>query len=120
MSNNIKVGERLLVDQYCYNQPGNNTLNYKEIAMEVEDRLEMLGNLAQDLKQKEDVVNLPSHYRQGKIEVLDFIQDQNMNFLEGNVIKYTARYKYKNGLQDLLKAEFYLKRLIKEIQEKAK
>ena len=56
----------------------------------------------------------PAHYRQGKIEVSDFIVDQNMGFLEGNIIKYVCRYKHKNGTEDLKKAEWYLKKLINE------
>lgn len=50
----------------------------------------------------------PSHYKQGNIEVIDFILDQKFNYLEGNVIKYISRYKYKNGLEDLNKARWYL------------
>jgi len=44
--------------------------------------------------------------------VIDFILDQNFNYLEGNIIKYVSRYKYKNGLEDLKKAHWYLERLI--------
>jgi hypothetical protein len=55
----------------------------------------------------------PNHYKQGNIEVIDFILDQKLNYLEGNVIKYLSRYKKKNGLEDLHKAEWYLKELIK-------
>jgi len=54
----------------------------------------------------------PQHYRQGNIEVIDFILDQNFSYLEGNIIKYVSRYKYKNGLEDLKKAHWYLERLI--------
>jgi len=56
----------------------------------------------------------PSHYRQGNIEVIDFILDQKFSYLEGNVIKYISRYKYKNGLEDLNKARWYLDLLIEE------
>lgn len=61
-----------------------------------------------------DVVNKPKHYTQGKIEVIDFITDQNLNFTEANVVKYVCRYKYKNGLEDLKKAKWYLEYLIKQ------
>jgi hypothetical protein len=54
----------------------------------------------------------PSHYKQGDIEVIDFILDQKFNYLEGNIIKYVSRYKTKNGLEDLKKAEWYLRELI--------
>jgi len=63
-----------------------------------------------------DPVNNPSHYTQGKIEVLDFILDQDLPYLAGNIVKYICRYRYKNGVEDLQKAEFYLKRLIKELK----
>jgi len=62
-----------------------------------------------------DPVNNPSHYTQGKIEVLDFILDQDLPYLAGNIVKYICRYRFKNGVEDLQKAEFYLKRLIKEL-----
>jgi len=62
-----------------------------------------------------DPVNNPSHYTQGKIEVLDFILDQDLPYLAGNIVKYICRYRFKNGVEDLQKAEFYQKRLIKEL-----
>jgi len=55
----------------------------------------------------------PTYYQKG-IETTDYIVSHNMNYVEGNIIKYVTRYKEKNGLQDLLKAEWYLNRLIKE------
>ena len=41
----------------------------------------------------------PKHYKQGKIEVIDFILDQKMGYLESNILKYICRYKLKNGLE---------------------
>lgn len=64
-----------------------------------------------------DNVNKPNHYTQGGIEPIDYILANDMNFLEGNVIKYVTRYKHKNGLEDLRKAEFYLKKLIEGLAE---
>jgi hypothetical protein len=61
---------------------------------------------------KNDVINSPSHYTQGGIQPIDYIEANNMDFLEGCIIKYITRYKYKNGLQDLKKAKNYLDRLI--------
>ncbi len=61
----------------------------------------------------EKVIN-PSHYRQGNIEVIDFILDQKFNYLEGNIIKYVSRYKFKNGIEDLNKAKWYLDLLTEE------
>jgi len=61
---------------------------------------------------EEDKIN-PSYYKKG-IETTDYIQSHELGFLEGNIIKYVTRHKHKNGLEDLLKAEWYLNRLIKE------
>ena len=55
----------------------------------------------------------PQHYQQGNIQVLDFITDQKFSYLEGNIVKYICRYKTKNGLEDLEKAQYYLTELIK-------
>jgi hypothetical protein len=67
--------------------------------------------------QKPDMVNNPPHYTTGKIEVLDFILDQKLDYLPGQVVKYICRAKHKGArLQDLKKAEFYLKRAIKELE----
>ena len=63
-----------------------------------------------------DKIN-PSYYRKGKIEVGDFILDQKMSYLEGSVIKYLTRWKEKNGIEDLEKAEWFLQKLMK-IEEK--
>ena len=61
-------------------------------------------------------VNSPSHYKQGEIECVDAIEaaigDGFVDYLQGNIIKYMWRYKYKNGIEDLKKASWYLNRLI--------
>ena len=71
-----------------------------------------------------DMVNHPSHYKaKNGMEVIDVIEAFTAN-LEGyeathtgNVIKYICRWKEKNGLEDLRKAQWYLNRLIKNIEE---
>ncbi len=63
-----------------------------------------------------DIINYPEHYTKG-IEVIDYIMSKEFDFLEGNVIKYVSRYKYKNGLEDLKKARFYLEKLIKRMEK---
>ena len=70
-----------------------------------------------------DPVNHPSHYTDGKIEVLDFILDKQLDFLLGNVVKYVCRAGKKSAdteIEDLRKAAFYLNRKIVELKEKAK
>ena len=59
-----------------------------------------------------DKIN-PKYYRRG-IEVADFIEEYEMNYFEGNVIKYVCRHREKNGLEDLQKAKWYLERLIRK------
>ena len=66
---------------------------------------------------KNEKIEHPSYYNQGKIEVIDFIEDQNLGFHEGNAIKYICRHKYKNGLEYLKKAKWYIDRLI-SLEEK--
>jgi len=68
-----------------------------------------------------DAVNHPSHYNVGKIEVIDFIEDNRLNFNLGNAVKYIARCQYKLGgskrIEDLQKAIFYLNRQIASWQK---
>lgn len=55
----------------------------------------------------------------GGIEPIDFIVSNDMNFLEGNVIKYVYRYPFKGGLEALFKARTYLDWLIEEEEKKS-
>lgn len=58
-------------------------------------------------------VEHPSHYNVGKIEVIDAIEDWQLDFHLGNVVKYCARAKHKGReLEDLRKAQWYLSRAI--------
>jgi len=70
------------------------------------------------MKTKEDMVNNPSHYNQAGVEAIDAIRAATGEgfeyYLQGNIMKYLWRYRYKNGLEDLKKAEWYLKVLIEE------
>lgn len=71
-----------------------------------------------ELPKQEDVINHPSHYTRGKIEVIDFIEDQQLPYHLGNVIKYIARAGYKGDkLEDLKKARWYLDRYIKGVMQ---
>lgn len=73
-----------------------------------------------------DAVNHPAHYTQGKYEVIDVIEDATKH-LSGikavclaNILKYVLRFQYKNGLQDLQKAKWYLEKLMKEVEKDEK
>ena len=66
----------------------------------------------------EDTVNHPSHYTDGKIEVIDFIEDKQLNFHRGNAVKYIARAGKKDKskeIEDLQKAVWYLNREISRL-----
>ena len=74
------------------------------------------NKLSELVMKKHDAVNHPPHYTRGKIEVIDFIEDQQLPYHLGNVIKYVARAGYKgNKLEDLKKARWYLDRYINEV-----
>lgn len=73
------------------------------------------------IAQPVDNVNNPSHYKQGKYETIEIIDDIIGNeysaYYVGNIVKYISRYKHKNGLEDLKKARWYLNRLIDRMEE---
>lgn len=64
-----------------------------------------------------DVIEKPRHYNMGQFEVVDIIEDkltadQFLGYCMGNVYKYTMRFQYKGGVEDLAKARWYLDRAI--------
>jgi hypothetical protein len=63
-------------------------------------------------------INHPQHYggADNPYEAIKVIEAYQMNFLEGNVLKYLLRYKKKNGLEDLKKSLWYLERIIANIE----
>ena len=73
----------------------------------------------------DDRVNSPSHYTSGRIEAIEIIEDAVKDaptpgkaVLQAQVLKYILRVWLKdNPLEDLKKAEWYLKRLIKKLEE---
>lgn len=75
-----------------------------------------------------DAVNSPNHYTQGRFEVIDVIEDAVVGadpfeaVCQANIIKYTLRYRHKNGVEDLKKARWYLDKLIsvKEVSSNVK
>ena len=77
------------------------------------------------IKTFDDVQN-PQHYTDSRIEVIDYIEDKNLGFCLGNVVKYVSRAGKKQSadktskekmIQDLKKARWYLDRRIREIEE---
>jgi len=78
-----------------------------------------------DKEDSEDKVNHPSHYTSGKIEVIDFIEDQKLGFCLGSAVKYICRAGKKKSegmsvkekaIQDLKKAVWFIQRRIYELE----
>ena len=70
-----------------------------------------------------DPVNNPSHYNTGGIECIDAMEamlstEEFIGYLRGNGLKYRWRFRYKNGMEDLRKAEWYEKKLLTFVIEK--
>jgi len=69
----------------------------------------------------EDNIN-PSHYQKGEIEVIDFILDQDMDYLTASAIKYLCRRKFKHKgegqVDDLRKARWFIDKLIDKLMDK--
>ena len=106
--------------------------DYKHRISDFNDRInEVCVNMADSISEKitqfsNDNVNRPSHYTDGKIEVIDYIEDKKFGFCLGNAIKYISRAGKKHSagmskkekeVEDLNKAIYYIQRRIKEIEE---
>lgn len=70
---------------------------------------------------KEVEVDHPKHYNTGKIEIIDFIEDQNFGFNDGNAVKYIARHLHKGTpTKDIEKAIWYLNRHLNNLRKEQK
>lgn len=80
-------------------------------------------NVAKENTIMNDNVLHPAHYNQSGIECIEAIKDATVGktgieaFCVGNAIKYLWRYEKKNGLEDVKKAQFYINRLIQELEQ---
>ena len=88
-----------------------------------EDLIEVIETATPPKSRKRDMVNNPIHYGTGDIECIDYIQDflteeEYIGYLRGNIAKYLHRWRYKNGLEDLKKSEWYGAKLIKLMENK--
>ncbi len=77
-------------------------LNTKDITQNNKDDSEQIGG---------------DHYSKRKIQPIDYIIANKMNFCEGNIIKYVTRYKEKGGQEDLKKARHYIDFLINNLEK---
>jgi len=86
-------------------------INYSKVNDEIRKEAELLKN---------DNVNHPSHYTSGKIEVIDFIEDQKLNYHRGSVVKYVCRAGKKDPakeIEDLRKAAWYANREAERLEK---
>jgi hypothetical protein len=93
---------------YCHDKTGGYTLSVPHY--------NILQVINKPLLQEE--IKKPARYnKKGKMECWDVILDQEMNFLEGSVLKYLWRYKEKNGIHDLEKAKIYIDKIIEGLKK---
>lgn len=72
------------------------------------------------VKPAPDPVNHPSHYTDGQIEVIDYIEDKKLGYHLGNAVKYISRAGKKDPekeVEDLQKAVWYINRKIQKLQQ---
>ena len=89
-------------------------LMYAKLDEQEQERIQSLyhqARLAQKPQANEQQVG-GAHYTDKAIQPWDFIISNNIGYLEGNIIKYISRWKDKNGIEDLKKAQHYLQKLI--------
>ena len=66
-----------------------------------------------------DTVNHPNYYTDGNIEVIEYIEDKKLDYCLGNAVKYISRAGKKDPakeIEDLQKADWYIKRRIQELE----
>tara|TARA_Y100001938_G_C7818133_1_gene295250 strand:- start:158 stop:463 length:306 start_codon:yes stop_codon:yes gene_type:complete len=82
---------------------------------------EMRRKQSQEQTEVMDMVNHPPHYNKSGVECIDAIKAMTdvgfQYYLQGNIMKYLWRYRYKNGVEDLKKAQWYLNELIDELED---
>ena len=116
----ITIGQAL---QSIYDIPPQIKINLdkiKEITSINDDCKKKIKNVkVEDYENNNDPVNHPSHYTDGSIEVMDYIEDKGFNFALGNAVKYISRAGRKDAdktIQDLEKASWYLNREIERLR----
>lgn len=73
-----------------------------------------------------DAVQHPSHYTQGKVECIEALESATAGLsgieavCTANAIKYLWRWKRKNGIEDVKKAQWYINHLIKHLEGEEK
>lgn len=101
-----------------YDAQVKNEVPDEEVPEELEPKVEQLKKPLDDT-----MVNHPPHYTAGKVECIDALESATVNLTgieavcTANAIKYLWRWKQKNGVEDLRKAQWYISRLIAVCEE---
>ena len=86
------------------------------------DYMRMMAEKEKAMEEK-DMVNSPIHYNKAGIETIDALEAMLVDgfdfYLQGNIVKYLWRFRYKNGVEDLKKAQWYLNKLIEVYDDKS-
>lgn len=110
--------EELLDESFKH---GNIDLSHKVLWQRQEIFIDESEIINEEVKSLDDKVNQPNHYANFSIECIDAMQamlsrEEFIGYLRGNIFKYQWRYKLKNGVEDLKKAQWYQNKLI-EVEE---
>ncbi len=121
----INISELLSISDEAKYQIGEINNNYVNEVMsthynnidKVEKNLKSIEDLENETIIENSMVNHPQHYQSSKIEVIDIIDEFNLDFALGNVVKYILRSEKKGKqLEDLQKAAWYLNHKIKKLE----
>ena len=89
----------------------------------IDDEVQSINDQYAEIEQvRQDMINHPSHYTQGKVECIDALESATIGksgieaVCVANIIKYLWRYEEKNGIEDVKKAQFYLNRLLATLE----
>ena len=113
----LKLGEKTMAKMIYYNEE-----EMKDVLNDLDDKdMDYSGAFESDIIE-DDAVNNPPHYNKGGIECIDAIEamlahEEFVGYLRGNSLKYRWRFRYKNGIQDLEKAEWYENKLMETLKE---
>ena len=103
-------------------------INYNDKIIQIDDEVYSISDIVSIKRYKEsdkqDMVNHPDHYiSETGLETIDVIEAFTFDLKgieatdTGNVLKYMCRWKSKNGLEDLKKAQWYLNHLINHVEK---
>lgn len=92
-------------------------IRYHPMTQEIASKLVRATN-----DEQTDNVNHPNHYNSYSREVIDTLQgsmtpDEFKGYLKGNIMKYVTRYQFKNGVEDLKKAKWYIEKLTEVVDD---